>query len=400
MAKKKILLGMLAFALTFGMSLTLLSCDDGGDDTSNSTDITGTWEASGERVIVFTGNTFTYTVNGTIEYSGTFSTSGSTITFTVSQGSASGNFQLSGGSLFLSNHTWDNSIDGTYTKSDSSSGTTYMVSYNSGEGTGTAPSSQTVASGTSITLPAIGSMTAPTGKTFDGWITGGLSYAAGASYPVTGNVTFTAKWTTTSTPVTKPSAPTGVTVSNEGSLSLPNIVIRWDNVSDATSYKVYRATSASGDYQSLGSSTTYNSAVDSNPLTGTSYYKVKAVNSSGESEYSNYASLSYDPSAVEPGTPTISGSTSGNNITLSWSFPTGAGSGTPTSIDVKVMDPSTGSVYTLDTLSGTATKYTFNYLLFVDTEYDNVKMAITGKNSYGSATSRTIIYMPKANKWY
>jgi cellulose 1,4-beta-cellobiosidase len=199
------------------------------------------------------------------------------------------------------------------------------------------------------------------------------------------------------TTVTKPNAPTGVTVSNEGSLLIPDIVIRWDKVSDATSYKVYRATSASGNYQPLGSSTTYNSAVDSNPLSGTSYYKVKAVNSGGESEYSNYASLSYDPSATEPGTPTISGSTSGNNITLKWSFPTGAGNGTPTSILVKVRDPDTGNAYTLATLSGTATQYTFAYPVFVGS--GSVMMAITGQNSYGSTTSRTIVYMPETNKW-
>jgi fibronectin type 3 domain-containing protein len=38
-------------------------------------------------------------------------------------------------------------------------------------------------------------MTAPSGKTFNGWVSGGTPYAEGSSYTVTGNVTFTAQWT-------------------------------------------------------------------------------------------------------------------------------------------------------------------------------------------------------------
>jgi fibronectin type 3 domain-containing protein len=76
-------------------------------------------------------------------------------------------------------------------------GNTYTVSFDRGEGTGAAPSSQTVASGTDINLPDKGSMTAPSGKAFNGWTAGGQNYAAGASYTVTGNVTFTARWSNT-----------------------------------------------------------------------------------------------------------------------------------------------------------------------------------------------------------
>jgi len=52
----------------------------------------------------------------------------------------------------------------------------------------------TVASGSSITLPA-----APTksGYIFKGWKTGSATLGAGASYTVTGDVTFTAQWTKT-----------------------------------------------------------------------------------------------------------------------------------------------------------------------------------------------------------
>jgi fibronectin type 3 domain-containing protein len=80
----------------------------------------------------------------------------------------------------------------------SASSTTYTISFTTGEGGGTAPASQTLTYGTSITLPDQGNMTAPTGKTFDGWTTGYQDYAAGATIPVLGNTVFTAQWTSES----------------------------------------------------------------------------------------------------------------------------------------------------------------------------------------------------------
>ena len=74
---------------------------------------------------------------------------------------------------------------------------TYTVTYNRGTGGGTAPASQTVNQGENINLPGQGSMTPPGGSgTFTGWSSGGINYAAGASYTVNGNVTFTAQWQT------------------------------------------------------------------------------------------------------------------------------------------------------------------------------------------------------------
>jgi hypothetical protein len=73
------------------------------------------------------------------------------------------------------------------------------VTYNAGGGEGTAPASQSVASGKSITLPGQGSMTAPGEKIFAGWSAGGQTYAAGASYTVTADITFTAQWVDTYT---------------------------------------------------------------------------------------------------------------------------------------------------------------------------------------------------------
>jgi photosystem II stability/assembly factor-like uncharacterized protein len=105
----------------------MAACDDGngggGDTTPSIASFSGTWNASGGRSIVFTGSAFVYKVNGSTDYSGTFSVSGSTITFNESSlGSASGSFSLSGNTLVLSNHIWDSSVNGTYTKEGGSGG--------------------------------------------------------------------------------------------------------------------------------------------------------------------------------------------------------------------------------------------------------------------------------------
>jgi len=72
--------------------------------------------------------------------------------------------------------------------------TSFTVTYNTDGGNPASIAPVTVTSGTSITLPA-----APTKSKsiFKGWKTGSTTLAAGASYTVTGNVTFTAQWAKT-----------------------------------------------------------------------------------------------------------------------------------------------------------------------------------------------------------
>jgi hypothetical protein len=72
----------------------------------------------------------------------------------------------------------------------------FTVSYNAGAGSGTPPSSQTVASGGTIYLPSKGSMTAPSGQTFNGWRANNHDYTAGDSFTVTDHTIFSAQWTT------------------------------------------------------------------------------------------------------------------------------------------------------------------------------------------------------------
>ena len=67
-------------------------------------------------------------------------------------------------------------------------------------------------------------------------------------------------------------------------------MLTWNAVSGATSYKVYRATSQNGTYSLLGT-VTATSYTNTGAKAGTTYwYKIKAVNSAGESAYSNIVS--------------------------------------------------------------------------------------------------------------
>ena len=85
----------------------------------------------------------------------------------------------------------------------------------------------------------------------------------------------------------KPSAPV-VKIGHSASSGKP--MLTWNAVSGATSYNVYRATSQNGTYSLLGT-VTATSYTNTGAKAGTTYYyKVKAVNSAGESAYSNVVS--------------------------------------------------------------------------------------------------------------
>ena len=85
----------------------------------------------------------------------------------------------------------------------------------------------------------------------------------------------------------KPSAPV-VKLGDSSTSGKPQLT--WNAVSGATSYKVYRATSQKGTYSLLGT-VTATSYTNTGAKAGTTYwYKVKAVNSAGESAYSNTVS--------------------------------------------------------------------------------------------------------------
>ena len=116
----------------------------------------------------------------------------------------------------------------------------------------------------------------------------------------------------------KPSAPV-VKIGNSASSGKP--MLTWNAVSGATSYKVYRATSQNGAYSLLGT-VTATSYTNTGAKAGTTYYyKVKAVNSAGESAYSNVVS----------GRATVTTLTMGHSATsgkpqLTWKAVSGAAS--------------------------------------------------------------------------
>lgn len=200
----------------------------------------------------------------------------------------------------------------------------------------------------------------------------------------------------------KPSAPTGVRVSNEGPVAYPNVIVRWNSVSNATKYYVYKSSSAYGSYSKIGESA-YNAYSISNPPTNgaSAYYKIKAVNSAGESEFSDYAYYkseingeAYSPAPVQYGNCTVSGTT----MTLRWTVPTGAGIGVPTSAMLRVRNPNSGEYATLQTLSGTATSASFTYTPWVDKD-GYVYAGIITENSKGTSGGTPKIYDTKNKRW-
>ena len=85
----------------------------------------------------------------------------------------------------------------------------------------------------------------------------------------------------------KPSAPV-VKIGNSSTSGKP--MLTWNAVSGATSYKVYRATSRTGNYSLLGTVTTTSYTNTGAKINTTYYYRVKACNDAGLSAYSNIVS--------------------------------------------------------------------------------------------------------------
>ena len=127
------------------------------------------------------------------------------------------------------------------------------------------------------------------------------------------------------------SAPQNVSAQNTGTSSSPQVRVSWSSVSGATGYRLYRSSSANGSYTQLSSSSsTY--IMDNSPMKGSNYYKVKAYNSKGESDYSSYAVFENggnDPTPQKPSAPTgvtaeNYGSTTLPNVYISWNSAEGA----------------------------------------------------------------------------
>ena len=69
--------------------------------------------------------------------------------------------------------------------------------------------------------------------------------------------------------------------------------IRWNQMTGASGYRVYRSTSSTGTYSLLGTANQTWPYYDDSVTSGTYYYKVSAYNASGESEQSTFVSKTY-----------------------------------------------------------------------------------------------------------
>ncbi len=198
--------------------------------------------------------------------------------------------------------------------------------------------------------------------------------------------------------VLKPAAPTNVRADNYGSVSVPDVRIIWNASSGATSYTVYRSTSANGSYSQINK-TSNTFASDNNVTLGkTYYYKVKASNSAGTSDYSDYAMFEYKdtrkPGPVTYGSCSVSGST----MTLRWSLPSTKDYGKPTKAILRAHEPTTDTWFDVQELPGTATSASFNMTIYIDSD-GFVKAGIILQNDYGTGGGTPKVYDTKNKRW-
>jgi fibronectin type 3 domain-containing protein len=132
-------------------------------------------------------------------------------------------------------------------------------------------------------------------------------------------------------------APNGVSASQSGS----SVSISWNAVSGASSYSVYRSSSADGTYSYIAS-VSKTSATDTSPLSGFNYYKIIASNAAGvHSDFSTYDFVYYtndtgggnggnnddeDDKITLPAPYSVSASQDGSSVSISWSYVSGASS--------------------------------------------------------------------------
>ncbi len=184
------------------------------------------------------------------------------------------------------------------------------------------------------------------------------------------------------------------------------VEVSWNAVSGATSYKVYRATSASGEKTSLGSvaSSPY---PDYSAVAGTHYYYfVTAVNSDGESAYSA-AAEGWKPSGTSLASISISGLASvasGQRATYSCTAYYSNGSSTPnvSPVEWEIVEGSNyatmnGSTLTAGNVTATKTvrleasyggKSTTKAITITPPDPDGIRVTFNFNNGSGNTFSK------------
>ena len=109
--------------------------------------------------------------------------------------------------------------------------------------------------------------------------------------------------------IQKPSAPSGLSVSN----TIASLTLKWNAVTDATGYEIYRA-GTDGKYSKI-TTVTSTSYVDTNVKNNTQYsYKIKAYNIACTSAFSTAASLKKTQISVS----NLKADANGSKVQLSW----------------------------------------------------------------------------------
>ena len=158
-----------------------------------------------------------------------------------------------------------------------------------------------------------------------------------------------------------PSAPTNLSASANGS----NVNLSWNEVSEATSYKVYRDSS-------LIASPTSNAFTDTALADGTYLYEVSAVDDAGES--TSKASVSATVNNEPPTAPTnLSASVNGSSVSLTWN-----------SVD----DATSYNVYRDDSLIASPTTNAFTDTALADGTY---LYEVSAVDDAGESTSKASI---------
>ena len=109
--------------------------------------------------------------------------------------------------------------------------------------------------------------------------------------------------------IQKPSAPSGLSVSN----TIASLTLKWNAVTDATGYEIYRA-GTDGKYSKI-TTVTSTSYVDTSVKNNAQYsYKIKAYNAAGASAFSTAASLKKTQISVS----NLKADANGSKVQLSW----------------------------------------------------------------------------------
>jgi len=324
---------------------------------SNATNQNVTWYSSNSRVATVSDGTVTAVAAGS-----------ATITVTT----------IDGNKTASSNITITLAIPATPTdvSAEAESSTSITVSWSSV--TGATGYKVYRSSSSSGTYSSVGVVTT-TSYTNTGLTAGTTYYYKVSAYNSTGESAQSSSVSAkTSASVSKPDTPTGVSAEAASSTS---IKVSWSSSTGAAEYKVYRSSSSSGTYSSVGDVTTTSYTDTGLAANTTYYYKVSASNSAGESAQSS--SVSAKTSESIPSTPTdvSAEAASSTSITVSWSSVTGA-------TGYKVYRSSSSSGTYSKAGDATTTSYTDTGLTANTTYYYKVSASNSaGESSQSSSVS-------------